>query len=58
MKNVKRYIVTSTHTVETTHIVCAYSEEEAKQVVQQDKLRPFEMNTKNITVHKVEPRNQ
>ena len=58
MKKFKRYIVTSTHTVETTHRVCAYSEEEAKQVVQQDKLRPTEMETKNITVQKVEPLNQ
>lgn len=49
----KRYIVTTTRTVETTSVITAYSEEEAVKLAKVDN-RPFEMDTKKIVINKVE----
>jgi hypothetical protein len=49
----KRYIVTTTRTVETTSVITAFSEEEAVKLAKVDN-RPFEMDTKKIVINKVE----
>tara|TARA_B100001939_G_C16905585_1_gene602133 strand:+ start:165 stop:332 length:168 start_codon:yes stop_codon:yes gene_type:complete len=49
----KRYIVTTTRTVEVTSVITTFSEEEAVKLAKVDP-RPFETDTKKIVVNKVE----
>lgn len=49
----KRYIITTTRTVEVTSVVSCYSEAEAIEKAKADS-RPFSINKTNIVVNKVE----
>jgi len=52
-KKFKRYIITTTHTVEITSVISCYSEAEAIEKAKVDP-RPFSMDTTNIVIDKVE----
>ena len=49
----KRYIITTTRTVEVTSVVHGYSKEEGIEKAKADS-RPFSINKTNIVINKVE----
>ena len=53
LKEYKRYVITTTHTVEHTSVITSSSEAEAIEEAKADP-RPRSMNTTNIVVNKVE----